>query len=336
MPSGSSSPPSPRIIPRAGCPRISAAYVLFDAATLRPTHLLDGVALTNLRTPAVSVAAVLPWLDLIDEPLRVVAFGGGPQGLGHLETIAAVHPVATSAVVVRQPDRVELPESLCRTQVLAADDPGVARLLGEAHLVACATTARTPLFDSRLLGDRAIVVAVGSHEADAREVDAAFCARACVIVEDRQTALRECGDVIQAIAEGALDPDDLVPSGMSRAGPGRPRKSQSSSRGRACPGRTWSSPRPCWPGSERTAMARAQCHTRPLRSIVRAHGSFDDPGHHPIGREPGGWVRRWWDVERTRRRRHRRKRSWNRTRGRRTTPATAPGWRPSRDGRDDG
>ena len=194
-----------------GLPRISAAYVLFDAATLRPTHLLDGVALTNLRTPAVSVAAVLPWLRRIDEPLRVVAFGGGPQGLGHVETLAAVHPVAGSVVVVRQPDRVELPESLPGTRVLAADHAAVAGLLAEAHVVVCATTARRPLFDSRLLGHRAIVVAVGSHEAEAREVDAAFCARACVVVEDRRTALRECGDVIQAVAEGALEPEDLVP-----------------------------------------------------------------------------------------------------------------------------
>ena len=185
--------------------------MLFDAETLRPTHLLDGVALTNLRTPAVSVAAVLPWLNLIDEPLRVVAFGGGPQGLGHLETIAAVHPVASAAIVVRRPDRVELPAALSSTRVLAVDDPAEADLLEQAHLVVCATTARTPLFDSQRLGDRAIVVAIGSHEAEAREVDARFCARACVVVEDRQTARRECGDVIQAIAEGALDPDDLVP-----------------------------------------------------------------------------------------------------------------------------
>ena len=176
-----------------------------------PTHLLDGVALTNLRTPAVSVAAVKPWLDLLEEPLSVVVFGGGPQGIRHLETVAAVHPVGTSAVVVRQPDRVELPKAMAGTQVVAADDPGVSSLLREADLVVCATTARTALFDSRLLGDRAIVVAVGSHEAGAREVDAAFCARACVIVEDRQTALRECGDVIQAIAERVLGPDDLVP-----------------------------------------------------------------------------------------------------------------------------
>ena len=82
--------------PARGLPRISAVYVMFDAATLRVTHLLDGVALTNLRTPAVSVAAVKPWLDLVDEPLRVVVFGGGPQGLGHLETVAAVHDIATS------------------------------------------------------------------------------------------------------------------------------------------------------------------------------------------------------------------------------------------------
>lgn len=197
--------------PSRGLPRISAAYVLFDAATLRPTHLLDGVALTNLRTPAVSVAAVKPWLDRIDQPLRMVVFGGGPQGIGHLETVAAAHLVAESAVVVRHPDRVELPASLSGTRILAVDDPKVSGLLGEADLVVCATTGRTPLFDSSLLSDRAIVVAVGSHEADAREVDAAFCARAYVIVEDRETALRECGDVIQAIAEGVLAADDLVP-----------------------------------------------------------------------------------------------------------------------------
>ena len=131
--------------------------------------------------------------------------------MGHLETVAAVHDIATSSVVVRQPDRVRLPESLAGAQVLAADDARVSRQLEEAHLVVCATTARTPLFDSGLLGDRTIVVAVGSHEAEAREVDTAFCGRACVIVEDRQTALRECGDVIQAIAEDAFGPDDLVP-----------------------------------------------------------------------------------------------------------------------------
>ncbi|MCP2322024.1 ornithine cyclodeaminase/alanine dehydrogenase-like protein (mu-crystallin family) [Hamadaea flava] len=56
-----------------------------------------------------------------------------------------------------------------------------------------------------------MVAAVGAHTPDAREVDAAFCARATVIVEDPATALRECGDVILAIASGDLTPARLVP-----------------------------------------------------------------------------------------------------------------------------
>lgn len=55
------------------------------------------------------------------------------------------------------------------------------------------------------------MIAIGSHEPDAREVDGALCRRATVVVEDPATALREAGDVVLGIAEGALDPDELVP-----------------------------------------------------------------------------------------------------------------------------
>ena len=60
----------------------------------------------------------------------------------------------------------------------------------------------------------------------AREVDAAFCGRAVVVVEDRDTALRECGDVVQAIAEGTLRPQDLVPMRDVALGARRPREGE--------------------------------------------------------------------------------------------------------------
>jgi ornithine cyclodeaminase/alanine dehydrogenase-like protein (mu-crystallin family) len=125
--------------------------------------------------------------------------------------VSAVHSVATVALVVRQPERVRTPASFNSARLVATGDPEVSKIIRQADLVVCATTARTPLFDSRLLGDRAIVVAIGSHEPDAREVDSAFCGRAAVIVEERQNALRECGDIVLAIAEGALRPDNLIP-----------------------------------------------------------------------------------------------------------------------------
>ena len=56
-----------------------------------------------------------------------------------------------------------------------------------------------------------MVIAIGSHEPAARELDGALMARSTVIVEDLATALREPGDVIIARDEGRLAPDDLVP-----------------------------------------------------------------------------------------------------------------------------
>jgi ornithine cyclodeaminase/alanine dehydrogenase-like protein (mu-crystallin family) len=180
-----------------GLPTISGVYVVFDAATLRPVAVLDGTALTTLRTPAVSFAAVRRFLPPAP---RTVVFGAGPQGEGHVATLRALDPAASVTVVTRtRPVPVEA-------------------ALRDADLVVCATTAREPLFDSRLLSDRAVVVAVGSHEPDAREVDSAFCARATVIVEDPATALRECGDVVRAVADGALDPRRLVTIGEAAGG----------------------------------------------------------------------------------------------------------------------
>ncbi len=89
-----------------GLRRINATYLLHDSATLTPVALLDGVALTTLRTPAVSVAACLDRLRALAEEragagLRLVVFGAGPQGRGHAVTVRAHVPVADVTVVTR-------------------------------------------------------------------------------------------------------------------------------------------------------------------------------------------------------------------------------------------
>jgi ornithine cyclodeaminase/alanine dehydrogenase-like protein (mu-crystallin family) len=188
--------------PAAGLPRIHAVYALFDARTLAPIAVLDGAALTTLRTPAVSVAAVRPALLARADAPRVVVFGAGPQGVGHVAALSALVDLADVSYIVRHPQG--------RDRMLAAGSDEALAVLRAADVVVCATAARTPLFDSTLLTDDAIVVAVGSHEPDARELDSALMGRAQVIVEDVATALRECGDVVLAIADGDLSHDALV------------------------------------------------------------------------------------------------------------------------------
>jgi ornithine cyclodeaminase/alanine dehydrogenase-like protein (mu-crystallin family) len=180
-----------------GDPRIKGVFVLFDGDTLAPVALIDGIALTNIRTAAVSALAVR---HLAPDARRLVVFGTGPQARAHVRALRAVAPVEHVGVIGRDP---------ARTAAFAAEVGGeVARGVGGADLICCATTAREPVFGADEAG-AAAVVAVGSHEPDAREVPGAFAARATVVVESRASALREAGDVVMAIEEGALEAGDL-------------------------------------------------------------------------------------------------------------------------------
>ncbi len=198
--------------PAIGLSRIQAVYLLFDAETLRLRAILDGTTLTNLRTPAVSIAATAPALRRFARPVNVVGFGAGPQAIGHVAALAGCQQVALGRVtfVVRHFERVreELPQGAV---VLGCDDPTVNDVLETADVLVCASTARTPLFDSRHLAKGSVVIAVGSHEPAARELDGRLMGTADVIVEDVDTALREAGEVIMAIEEGQLQADDLIP-----------------------------------------------------------------------------------------------------------------------------
>jgi ornithine cyclodeaminase len=199
--------------PGRGLPRIQATYLLFDADTLVLRAILDGTALTNLRTPAVSLAASEPALArFAGRPVSVVVFGAGPQALGHVEALEECPTVAVGEVahVVRNVERVRDAVS-ATAKVLAADNPSVRDVVAAADVIVCATSASDPLFDAGLVRDGSIVIAVGSHEPHVRELDGRLMARAEVLVEDIATALRESGDVIIALAEAHLRVEDLIP-----------------------------------------------------------------------------------------------------------------------------
>ena len=190
--------------PAAGLPRIQGSYLLLDGQTLAPLAVLDGIALTAIRTAAVSAVAV----DALARPdaARLVVFGSGPQAHTHVTALCAVRPVREIVVIGRDATRAAEFAAWCGPDARV----GTAADLATADLVACCTTARTPLFDGTLPPAHATIVAVGSHEPDAAEVDTALVARSTVVVEAVATALREAGDVIAAVDAGLVARDALV------------------------------------------------------------------------------------------------------------------------------
>lgn len=195
--------------PAIGRPRVQGVYVLMDAVGLTPVALVDAVALTSLRTPATSAVAIRRLA--VPDAVRAVVIGTGPQGYGHVEALEVVRPIAHLTVAGRDRTRTEVmarwaAERGHPVHMVAGADlaDGLEGPVREADVVVCATTARYPVLEGAWLSERAVAVAIGSHEADAREVDTDAVLRSSVIVETRETALREAGDLLVPIRDGEV------------------------------------------------------------------------------------------------------------------------------------
>ena len=188
--------------PERGLPFVNATYVLFHPTTQVPEAVVDGAALTALRTGAVSGLATRHLARA--DARRLVVFGAGVQARAHLESMRAVRPVEEVIVVSRTSERAEVLVGMAIAEGLVArtGEPDDVR---NADLICCCTTAGQPLFDGRLVRDGTHVNAVGAYEAHRRELDTELVRRARVVVEDRALVPAEVGEVAIPIQEGAID-----------------------------------------------------------------------------------------------------------------------------------
>jgi ornithine cyclodeaminase/alanine dehydrogenase-like protein (mu-crystallin family) len=188
--------------PERRLPFVQASYVLFDADTQAPEAVLEGSALTALRTAAVSGLATR--FLARDDAARLVIFGAGVQARSHLEAMCAVRAVTELVVVSRSREAAEalMNEGLGRGLRARLGEP---RAVGGAELICTCTTAEEPLFDGSLLPPGAHVNAVGSYRPETRELDTETVRRGRVVVETREVALAEAGELLIPIRDGIID-----------------------------------------------------------------------------------------------------------------------------------
>lgn len=187
--------------PRAGLPAIQGLYALFGGPDQRPLAVLDGRALTELRTPAVSALGAL---RLAGPGARnLLVFGTGPQAWEHVKAFNSVFTLSSTGIVGRNTVAARLLTTRAAALGLNAEVTDADKV-ADADLIVCCTGSAEPLFDGSLVKDSAVVVAIGSHEPERRELDDALMSRADIYVESLRSSQREAGDILQAMASGAI------------------------------------------------------------------------------------------------------------------------------------
>ncbi|MGP1256602.1 MAG: ornithine cyclodeaminase family protein [Kiloniellales bacterium] len=194
---------------RRGLPAVMGAYLLIDGRNGSPSALIDGPMLTLRRTAAASALASA-YLSRPDSA-RLLMVGTGALAPHLIAAHAAVRPLREVLIWGRTPAkarRLARSVKLKRIRLEATEDlEGAVR---GADIVSCATLSSEPLIQGTWLSHGQHLDLVGAFRPDMRETDTEVFRRARVFVDTREGALVEGGDLVQAIAAGALNPSDVA------------------------------------------------------------------------------------------------------------------------------
>jgi len=196
-------------VERAVSPAIRSTYMLIDGGSGRPCALFDGTELTRRRTAAVSVLAATRLAR--PDARHLLILGTGALVAPLIEAYASAYALDTVAIWGRDRRKAQAAAATARDAghpARAVDDIDAA--LAGADIVSAATLATSPLIAGARLHPGMHIDLIGAFRPDMCEADPEAFARARVFVDTRHGAIEEAGDLIQAIAAGAIATTDIA------------------------------------------------------------------------------------------------------------------------------
>jgi ornithine cyclodeaminase/alanine dehydrogenase-like protein (mu-crystallin family) len=194
-----------------GEPVVYAMVLVLDAASGRPLAMMEGGTLTAIRTGAGTGAAT----DLLARPdaAAVAIIGSGVQARTQLEAVCTVRRIVE--VRVYSPNAAHAAafaeemqgQGAIPASVRAVADADAA--VRDADIVCTATTANEPVFKGASLKPGVHINGVGSYAPNMQEVDADTVRRALVVVDSREAAGAEAGDIIIPLQAGLIASDHV-------------------------------------------------------------------------------------------------------------------------------
>ena len=184
-----------------------AMIELFRADTGEPLATMDGRLITEMRTAAVSAVAID---HLAPRQSKVLAIlGSGVQARAHMRALAGIRSFAEVRVWSRTPDHARS----FAAEMGACPTATAEQAVAGADVVLTLTSSPEPILRREWLQPKAMVCAIGAATPDRRELDSETM-RGAVVVESREAARREAGDIVLANAQVTAEIGELL-SGMA-------------------------------------------------------------------------------------------------------------------------
>jgi ornithine cyclodeaminase len=184
-----------------GLPAIHAVVMVLDGETGQPLALLDGSYLTALRTGAASGLAT----QLLSRPESSVlaVIGAGGMAPAQIEAVCAVRDI--HELRVYSPRRAAaFVESLSVQYPQIRAVSSVDEALDGADIAVTSTDSDTPFVTREHLAPGMHLNAIGAYTPLMAEIAPEAVAAAKVVVDQREAAWAEAGDLIQAKAAGLI------------------------------------------------------------------------------------------------------------------------------------
>ena len=186
---------------------VAAAVLVLDAQTGIPLALLDGTSLTRLRTGA---ASGLETQLLAHEDASVLAvIGTGRQARTQVEAILAVRPIHEIRLYSRSSAAPFAQEVEAKTDITVIVAQTAHEALSGADVVVTATNSSVPIIYAADLAPGAHINGIGSFTPVMREVASDVVVRSKIVVDHRESAWAEAGDLIIPRDEGLITEDDV-------------------------------------------------------------------------------------------------------------------------------
>jgi thiomorpholine-carboxylate dehydrogenase len=180
-----------------------AMIQLFRADTGEPLAVMDGRLITEMRTAAASAIAV----DLLaaSQASKLAILGSGVQARSHLRALAIIRDFKE----VRVWSRTRENAAKFATETGAITASTVEEAVAEADVVLTLTSSVEPIVYGKWLKQDALVCAVGAVTPDRRELDDEAM-RGAVVVESREAAAKEPGDILHSGAKITAEVGELL------------------------------------------------------------------------------------------------------------------------------